>query len=143
MYAIRFVHSRFVAVTDSSETLMEMMMITLNDCRRIEEIDMRGPGSCQWPDEQVTRRARQWEQWVAPLLTGQSVDIGEDMGSCQCGDIDARLWLTPEGVLWCRTQGRHQWQCYDGPASRCQVSYRVGVRARQYAAALEACTACV
>ena len=52
----------------------------------------------------------------------------KNMGSCQCGDTRAVLSVLPTGLLWVKTTGDEAWQCWEGPAAMCCVSYGVGER---------------
>jgi len=112
--------------------------MTDEQCCRIE--GMYFGRAALWPDHQIASAIRYWEASVASLGDGAAMDVGEEMGNCQCGDIAASVFIH-HGMPWCRANGREKWQRYDGPAEQCRVPYGVGVRARQLAAAWTVMTA--
>jgi hypothetical protein len=110
--------------------------MTRDECRKIEGMQFPS-GCCKWPDAAIDESIARWEKAVDRLARGESIHVGESMGSCQCGDIWAVVTVR-DGVVWCHTTGRHKWQQYEGPAGDCHVPYGVGTRARQLASAWRA-----
>lgn len=82
-------------------------------------------------EEALAGYARKWESYVEPLARGEMIDVSETFSS---GDQTSSEIYMKDGVVWCRSRGRHHWMNYDGPAEGCWI-HRTGVRARQYALA--------
>lgn len=113
-------------------------MLTNAQVRKIEA-EYFMSGECHWSEEAISQHKGEWLEKLDRLARGERIDVGEDMGSCQCGDI-AGYVTVKDGVVWCQTSGRYGWQNYDGPAATCAVPYRVGCRARQLAMAWQFAT---
>lgn len=109
--------------------------MTESQCRLLESYDGR---PVRWPTHQIRAALSRWRLLVARLKAGERIDVGEDMGSCQCGHTHAEVYLR-DGVVWCTSTGRMKWQRYDGPAAGCQVGCGPGRRARNLAAAYDLC----
>lgn len=62
----------------------------------------------------------------------QVYDISENMGSCQCGNINASVF-EQYGIMWCESKGDHRWMRHNGPAAWCGVGYGIGKRSRKLA----------
>lgn len=65
---------------------------------------------------------------IQQLIAYKTFSFIKDMGSCHCGNTRAVLTVLPTGLLWVKTTGDEAWQCWEGPAAMCCVSYGVGER---------------
>ena len=65
---------------------------------------------------------------VARLRRGKSVELTTNMGSCQCGSHSGDITVV-NGVVMACCKGLFDWQNYNGPAVKCNISYGWGATA--------------
>ncbi len=107
-------------------------MITAID--RIAEY--RQTTSVQWTDEQIAQTLAGFDERITTLRSGGKIHLRAHMGSCQCGDCFATLWVE-DGRVVMTASGQEAWQKFAGLASDCQVKYGIGATAATIAALFE------